>query len=100
MQLTEPSQTQQLLLHKHQSSPGARVGECADPALGSIVTSGAAKTDPLCGANPWSDTTDGGLLLARAITSDNFPNKKILSKNQDVTNNLNRIKLSKRNSIF
>ena len=63
MQLTEPSKTQQLLLHKHQSSPGPRVGKCADPALGSTVTSGAAKTHPLCGANSWSDTTDGGLLL-------------------------------------
>ena len=41
----------------------ACVGECADPALGSKVMSGAKEADPSCGANPWLDTTDGGLLL-------------------------------------
>ena len=34
MKLTEPSRPQQLPLHKHQSSPAARVGKCADPAVG------------------------------------------------------------------
>ena len=63
MQLTEPSKTLQLLLHQHQSTPVACVGQCTDPALGSTVSSGAAKTDPLCGANPLSHKTDVGLLL-------------------------------------